>query len=282
MTSSGKDSDPADDEADISLGEVRLPTWARTIATLLGAVGGVAGGVAVFVSENGAGTLGLLLACLVLTVVGLSGVLPTRLKLGQGEVEWKARQLYKKKVAKKIEEILEDSSDERAVELAERLLETPAVEADPFRGVAAVFLYDQKALNALRRVAPPGATIDSHYRSPSGHLVDARVSAGSHQVNVEFRYRTPRGPLRRRIEERLRDDVKQGRAHGGLLIFRPDDATTTFTRQPWEPGYAAVAWRSEEDDDTLRAALLSLLNPHRDFADGSTRAEGDGLAPKVG
>lgn len=56
-----------------------LPTWARGLALGLGAAAGVAGGYAVFASENQAGTAALLLIAGLFVLLGLQGTPMRRL-----------------------------------------------------------------------------------------------------------------------------------------------------------------------------------------------------------
>lgn len=68
---------------------VQIQTWARLAAGTLGAAGVGAGGAAVFVTQVEAGPVALIAAGVLFTFIALSGVMPTRLKIGDNEAEWR-------------------------------------------------------------------------------------------------------------------------------------------------------------------------------------------------
>jgi tetratricopeptide (TPR) repeat protein len=67
---------------------VTLSRWWRAVAVALGAAGLGAGGVAVFVTKLEAGPVALLAVGFLFLIVGMSGRLPNRLKIGENEAEW--------------------------------------------------------------------------------------------------------------------------------------------------------------------------------------------------
>jgi hypothetical protein len=66
----------------------QLGPWSRIGATTIGLAGLGSGAVADFVTHLEAGPVGLLAVGFLLLVIGMSGRLPTRLKLGDNEAEW--------------------------------------------------------------------------------------------------------------------------------------------------------------------------------------------------
>src|ERR1700759_1261785 len=69
---------------------VNLSKPSRITALALGFSGLGGGGVAVFVTHLEAGPVGLMAVGLIFMIIALGGVLPTRLKIGEGEAEWQA------------------------------------------------------------------------------------------------------------------------------------------------------------------------------------------------
>lgn len=66
-----------------------LPKWQQGVALLLGAVGLVAGGVAVLVlGKDGAGTLALVAIGAVFLLIGFRGTWPTSINIGGNQAEW--------------------------------------------------------------------------------------------------------------------------------------------------------------------------------------------------
>jgi hypothetical protein len=62
-----------------------MPTWTRILAAVVGLAAAVAGTVAVFRTDNGVGSAGLLLVAVFLTITAVDGQFP-RLKIGDNEV----------------------------------------------------------------------------------------------------------------------------------------------------------------------------------------------------
>ena len=67
---------------------VKVQTWARWLAGLLGAAGLGAGGAAVFLTQAEAGPVALIAAGALFLLLALGGVMPTRVKIGESEAEW--------------------------------------------------------------------------------------------------------------------------------------------------------------------------------------------------
>ncbi|HEX4094116.1 MAG TPA: hypothetical protein VHZ33_35830 [Trebonia sp.] len=67
---------------------VKVATWARWLAGVLGAAGAGAGGVAVFLTQAEAGPVALIAAGALFLLLALGGVMPTRVKIGDNEAEW--------------------------------------------------------------------------------------------------------------------------------------------------------------------------------------------------
>jgi tetratricopeptide (TPR) repeat protein len=71
---------------------VTLSRWWRAVAVALGAGGLGAGGVAVFVTKLEAGPVALLVVGFLFIIIGMSGKLPNRLKIGEAEAEWQIKE----------------------------------------------------------------------------------------------------------------------------------------------------------------------------------------------
>jgi hypothetical protein len=76
------------DKPQVLRAAVQLTRPMRWAALALGLAGLGAGGAAVFITHLEAGPVALLAAGLVLALIGLGGVMPTRLKIGDNEAEW--------------------------------------------------------------------------------------------------------------------------------------------------------------------------------------------------
>ncbi|MEU8663569.1 hypothetical protein, partial [Actinoplanes philippinensis] len=93
-----------------------LPSWARTVAFILGLGGLGAGGYGVFVSDNQAGTALLLIVGAVLALLGIQGT-PIR-RFGSGDHSFELRDIARK-AARESAEASSEGLTERASALAE-------------------------------------------------------------------------------------------------------------------------------------------------------------------
>src|SRR6266566_2872095 len=77
-----------------------------------------AGGAAVFITHLEAGPVALLVVGLILLLVGMSGRMPTRLKVGENEAAW---EIEREAVQVFVERVAEDVSVENKPELLDAL-----------------------------------------------------------------------------------------------------------------------------------------------------------------
>jgi type II secretory pathway component PulM len=73
---------------DLQRHAVKVEPWARWVAGFLGVAGVGSGGAAVFLTHVEAGPVALIAGGVLFLFVALSGVLPTRVKIGDNEAEW--------------------------------------------------------------------------------------------------------------------------------------------------------------------------------------------------
>jgi hypothetical protein len=83
---------PADAEISVvpQLVGMKINGWYRATSVVLGLAGLGAGGAAVFITHVEAGPVALLVVGLLLLMIGMAGRLPSRIKVGDNEAEWKA------------------------------------------------------------------------------------------------------------------------------------------------------------------------------------------------
>ena len=109
---------------------IGVETWARWAAGVLGLIGLGAGGTAVFVTDLEAGPVALIVVGALLLFIGLAGVMPTRLKIGDNEAEWL------REIGESVERIEEKAPELSAIldsggASLENILSGRAVEAEP-------------------------------------------------------------------------------------------------------------------------------------------------------
>jgi hypothetical protein len=125
---------------------IRLKKWARWIAGLVGAASLSAGAVAAFTRSLEAPPVGLMAIGTIFLLIGLAGVMPTRLKIGDNEAEWQAvvegyREL--------VDEVVDDSPPARQQLIVERL-----ASVDPPAAYSAMtgLTYERTILGMLKEI----------------------------------------------------------------------------------------------------------------------------------
>jgi hypothetical protein len=130
-------------------GAIELRRPMRWAALALGLAGLGSGGASVFITHLEAGPVALLAVGLILALVGLSGVLPTRLKVGDNEAEWMQERAA-------VAGILKDQAASAPAEDREKvedLVDRVAAVAPEVAGPAiSVFDGERSILNLLREV----------------------------------------------------------------------------------------------------------------------------------
>lgn len=230
-----------------------LSTWQRVGVGIPGMAMSILGTFAVFRSENGAGTVALLATGGVLLILGLVGLMPSRVVIAGTEID----------LLRVIERALEGSEPEVrervATAVLEESLDAAEVVTTNVNRVAASWaidmIYAGEASSALRRVLPPNAEMTDQPLLSNGFRPDAMVVSGERKVAVEFR----RGPV---------DDIRWGflalrriqdNDNFGILLVSSAVRTPLLQRTQNSVGLGIVVWEGPVDDDRLRKALHAAL-----------------------
>jgi tetratricopeptide (TPR) repeat protein len=96
--------DPEKEQSNTADRPVRIRSGARGLAGVIGLVSLGAGGAAVFVRDVEAGPVALIAVGFFFLIIAVSGVLPTRLKFGENEAEWREET----KIAERIKRSTDD------------------------------------------------------------------------------------------------------------------------------------------------------------------------------
>jgi hypothetical protein len=181
--------DPVADEP-----EVRRPTsvkisgWNRAALDVLGVAALGAGGAAVFITHLEAGPVALLVVGLILLLVGMSGRMPTRLKVGENEAAW---EIEREAVQVFVERVAEDVTVENQPELLDALGElaeaapeaaTPGVTAIAYehrireeltRAVQELqaSLPDDQPIQFMTQLSADQQRVDAVIEAPNGRLI---------------------------------------------------------------------------------------------------------------
>jgi hypothetical protein len=126
---------------------IRLGKPSRWSAFVLGLAGLGAGSVAVFVTHLEAGPVALLLVGLVLALIGLGGVLPTRIKIGENEAE------FQHVIGDALQTLVETARPESKEEVAEVIDRVAEVAPDTASSALSTIAYERLVERMLSRVA---------------------------------------------------------------------------------------------------------------------------------
>ena len=229
-----------------------------------------AGGLAVFKTDNGVGVIALLVAGVGLLLTAVIGAVPSRVKVGDKEVEY-AELRYAEQTREKVEEVIIDSTvplEERGtvadliVDFNEQFMQQVGVLPEVSKDFAAR-AYETSILAALHRAGKYEIT-----EVEDGQSVDFVVRQGDRVVSVVCAlgiYSTS-GPMPPEMVGGLTDRTQE---IGAILVptNRPPtspvhDRTPAGHFQPRKslpPGLRIVKWTSPADDPPLIEALDELI-----------------------
>lgn len=236
----------------------------RWMAGVTGAIFGGAGGAAVFVSDNQAGSVALLLLAAVLLLMGYQGTALTRFGSGEHTVDFERRQLGME--LRQYAAVADDPND--AVVYAE----VAEIVAPSATGNLLVdgLRFEAMFLEAVDRLG-------YSYRRPSGgfsaHHMDALVDVNGIGIAVELRMgRRPLGHNEvKKSATRLLSYASVDNSPALLVVDRVVNADVVprvldalaLDEAPGER-FGIVVWSGPEDDEALRAMLLQVARGAQD------------------
>jgi hypothetical protein len=179
---------------------LKISRWNRAALDVLGIAGLGAGGAAVFITHLEAGPVALLVVGMVLLLVGMSGRMPTRLKVGDNEAAW---EVEREAVQAFVERVAEDATIESQPELLDALGElaegAPRVAAagigatayeNLVRSIIAEALYDEGGsghhpIKLTTQITNDRGEIDAILEGPTGRLVAIEIKNSTKAVSAE-------------------------------------------------------------------------------------------------
>ncbi len=229
----------------------------RLALGIVGVISWLAGGVAAFVSDNGAGAAALVAVGALAGAFAAIGRWPTRVVFSGQELSWAD---VRETVESQIQTAKEGERPAAALaELAvlRERLDRLALTGEVPRHPAAE--YDDQVADALRRVAPPGSRL-LRTEVRSRETPDFELASDDHRVYVETKWRRdPLPAFRGETLHRLLPGLPPGAA---LLIVTNSvdvDAFRAELSSMLDGRARLVSWRQPADDDALRDALTALL-----------------------
>jgi hypothetical protein len=187
---------PNEQRSDLRQASQTINVWWRVALVVLAAAGLGSGAAAVFVTRLEAGPVALVAAGPVLLMVGASGRLPTRLKVGDNEAVWEAVEGFVSRVANDVP----SEQAARLVEALNRLAEVAPSAALPGLAVVADRIaYEQMVRSMLNEAVQDlnrsegaeylgGLSLVLEYRRGSDLRFDAAVVSGQGSyIAIEIR-----------------------------------------------------------------------------------------------
>lgn len=232
----------------------------RVLLAVLGTSAIGAGAVAVFVTDNGAGTVALITLGGFLLFLAASGQRVTHAKIGDNEI----------RLARLTSRLFEVApASERAV-VAEQIVQSSAIPEQYPRHLyaqARAVLYQREVWNAIKRVVAAHAgrwTVDLFEEAAmSGRRrADILMRVNNRELVFEIKSRTR--PLQiEDIDRQLFDAVQLtlfGRKADVLIVSNVDLGESARERVHDVHGVHFIRWESAEDDDSISRALDQIVN----------------------
>src|SRR5262245_48697006 len=133
--------DEAEKESAVRKQAIKLDPLPRFTVGLLGAAGLAGGSIATFTQDVEAGPGAMLAIGAIFFLIGIAGVLPTRLKVGENEAE------FWQEVGDKVEEIVDQLPPATRAEVLEKIAASaPEAAAPALRGIA----YEELVIQMIR------------------------------------------------------------------------------------------------------------------------------------
>lgn len=249
---------------------IRLSTSSRVTAFALGFAALGAGGVAVFRTHLEAGPVGLLAVGLIFLIIGLSGTLPNRLKVGDNEATWEMeRQAVETFVERVAEDIPIVNQREFLGALSDLAEDAPRFATPMFTALAYERLVTSMLEDAVNTIAEdatlPAPVVNTETRYPNVRL-DALISTADDRnliVELKVSQRAYGRDILRQLQV-YRSKVKG--LSGALLVSKyPVRGSDLLTQEPYTY-YVVVEGREDQNELTkvIRRAFNDLAKVPRD------------------
>jgi hypothetical protein len=254
----------------------RLGIWSRVGAVVIGLAGLGSGGVAVFVTHLEAGPVGLLAVGFLLLVVGMSGRLPSRLKLGDNEAEW---QEEREAFAEFVEQVAVAAPGIGGADLIgalDKLAQAAPEVANPALSAMAYEALVMETLSGLARRPLGGAQaarfnlIDRPGRQ--GGLDAILEAAGGVSVGVEIGAARPTIQVLKTIRHRysIFCSLKEKQSDLRVLIYitraQHFENVLDVVRREYGPDLYLVELQDAKDAESLKVAIADAFSVARSIA----------------
>ncbi|MFF4779588.1 hypothetical protein ACFY05_42920 [Microtetraspora fusca] len=258
--------DRSEEATDQSAPLIKMSRFIRTITFLLALTLMAVGGVAVFLTENGTGASVFAITGGVFALLALIGLIPSRLKFGDTEVE------LIHILQKSLELLPQEAREELISEVSSQSQGTARQVV--VSAVGAWYIYESSASSAIRRTAPQSAEVlieaggmDKGWDA----LVTAPQRTGA--IGIEIKHRRPERKLDQAtihaIAGRLQAIKNTPKPSKMLIVSNVPPTKSAQVALRDSKDIFFVQWRDEMDDEALKRELSESLRslPVRGEAD---------------
>lgn len=237
-----------------------LSTTARVIACAFGLAGFAGGTTGAFVTDLEAPPVAMLAIGMIFILIGMSGRLPRRLKIGDSEAEWEP------KVAAAVGEIADQVPPNRLDRVADALDDLATVAPHAAATVASHVFRGQARIDALRNVARRlGVAIDQP-TTVNGKTSDMTLVARSgKKLWVTFSTTGVRGWQIASAREIMNEVEQADTAYVGVILIGSRRSSSSELRETTSGRVWAVEMGDDMDDRELErvitAAFAEQLQP---------------------
>jgi hypothetical protein len=249
-------SDARDAQEVPELDAAPLSAWERAAASVSGACLSGAGIASVFLTDNQAGSVALLLVGAIILVMAINGAPLIRARYQDYE-------LFMARRRRQVVATIEEDSPEAARQALQVLNALdPGASRDPVVAQMSGLVLEREVVDRLQRLYP--STV--HFGGLADHGLDALITTDAARIGVQVKSgRNPlAGPWLRDIVQRI---ANLGTAPGvlnvdGVLVVTNMPLAATLPRRIREANLimptTVVRWTDEQDDQALEAAVREL------------------------
>jgi hypothetical protein len=242
---------------DHSRSQRSLSLWQRLLLGLGALAFGGLGVLAIFTTENEAGTAVALLGCGVLLLIAVQGTMVQRISAGDKSIELAE---VRRSIAEQAKAEAADNP-EAAIELIQSYeMADPRSQADPSISSAKASIYDSQVIGAvmmeMTEISPEAQVLDG---GVAGALL--RYEVDERVVIVEAKYRLPHRRLYLSDIRRARSVLAANRAAGALVVSNVGmtaDARDLLNESA--PPIEVVVWDPVAGNGPVRTGLHRLFN----------------------
>jgi hypothetical protein len=257
------------DEPQVLRAAIRLGMPSRWAALILGLVSMATGAAAAFRAHLEAPPVALLTVGMILALVGLAGVMPTRLKVGDNEAEFYQEQ--QRRVAAVLREEYESApAEERATvqEIVDRVAEVAPQVAEPARSSSQYDRTVRRMLDELTEGTPGTLIQEGRLQGAGFAAFDAAINVPSRTGDSRQRHLLVKIKGSRIGISAINELMDQANWYAKNHV---EDETTLLLVTRYAPGafhaglvsgdggYHQVTVRGPEDKDRLATALREAL-----------------------